>query len=285
MGTDVDWREFYLKGNQVWVATDDGDLPTDDNDQVPIRYEQSTEANAYKTYPDRLTSTREESLDEWQRRLEELEDDLETRQKKLRQREEALEKWESSLKEGAISSSPASGSSDSANESANSGAVPDFIDVTQLGPNRDIQVTYEAPGSVKSADAPVDGIVEIYTDGACQGNPGPCGYGFLARKDDAYAEAYEFLGEGTNNIAELEAIRCALASLTDRQIPTRLYSDSRYAIGVLSKGWNAKANRELIVETRELLDEFGDVELRKVEGHAGHALNERADDLATQSIP
>lgn len=276
----MDWKEFFLKGNRVWVAADDGELPTDDDGRVPIRYEKSTDANAYKTYPDRLCDSREASLEEWQERLEALENDLKAREDKLRRREEALEEWESSLKDAAVDGDH-SQTSNAASEDKES---PEFIDVSRLGAGREVHADYTAPRDVASADAPVDGIVEIYTDGACSGNPGPCGYGFVARKGGEYAEAHEFLGEGTNNIAELEAIRSAIQSLTDRQTPTRVYSDSRYAIGVLSKGWNAKANRELILDTRELLDEFSDLQLRKVEGHAGHVLNERADDLAKKAV-
>jgi len=282
----VEWREFYLKGDRVWVAFDDDELPTDDQGRVPVRYEQSTDAPTYKTYPDRLCDDKEASLTEWASRLDSREKKLDTREDKIQRREKALEKWESSLKEGALAgSTPDAPTAGAPADTSRTEESPDFIDVSQLGEEREIHVSFDAPADVRSADDPIAGMVEIYTDGACSGNPGPCGYGFVARTDGDYAEAREFLGEGTNNIAELEAIRSALEAMTDRSTPTRLYSDSRYAIGVLTKGWNAKANRDLILKTRELLKEFSHLEIRKVEGHAGHALNERADDLATDAIP
>lgn len=140
------------------------------------------------------------------------------------------------------------------------------------------------PEALADYAAPAPGVVEIYTDGACSGNPGPCGFGWLKRFGDAYHEKCQFLGRGTNNIAELTAIKSALESVDDRTRPVRVHTDSSYSIGVLTKGWKAKANRELILSIRELIKGFDDLDFIKVRGHAGHPLNERADELATSTI-
>jgi ribonuclease HI len=154
----------------------------------------------------------------------------------------------------------------------------------QIQPSDPPQVSTDVPDEVASEPFPEDGVIEIYTDGACSGNPGPCGYGLLIRDGFTYRELRQYLGRGTNNIAELTAIKVALEQVEDKSRPVRLYTDSRYSIGVLMDGWKAKANRELILEMRELIAEFDDLEFIKVKGHAGHALNERADALATSTL-
>ncbi len=140
------------------------------------------------------------------------------------------------------------------------------------------------PDELCHIEEPADDLIEIHTDGACSGNPGPCGYGVIIRDGFDYLEISQSLGHGTNNIAELTAIKVALESVEDPSRPVHLYTDSSYCIGVLTKGWKAKANRSLILSIRELMEDFEDLELRKVKGHSGDPLNERADDLATSSL-
>lgn len=128
---------------------------------------------------------------------------------------------------------------------------------------------------------PQNAIV-AYTDGACSGNPGPAGVGVVLIDGKERRELSEYLGTGTNNIAELTAIELAVrAAPADR--PIRVHTDSTYAIGVLTKGWKAKANQELIARLRELL-KGRKVEIVYVPGHAGVLLNERADVLAVQAV-
>lgn len=153
-----------------------------------------------------------------------------------------------------------------------------------LQPSAPAKVSDEVPDELLALTAPPPGFVEIYTDGACSKNPGPCGYGFLIRHDDTYLEVNRYLGHGTNNIAELSAIGAALEQVEDKSLPVRLYTDSSYSIGVLTKNWKAKANRELISGIRAQIAEFQDLRIIKVKGHAGDPLNERADTLATSSI-
>lgn len=124
----------------------------------------------------------------------------------------------------------------------------------------------------------------VYTDGACSGNPGPAGLGVVVRYDGDQRELSEYLGHGTNNIAELTAIARALDAIPDKTSRVELYTDSQYAIGVLTKNWKAKANRELILDIKQRLAEFTGITLHYVRGHNGDPLNERADELAVQAV-
>lgn len=126
--------------------------------------------------------------------------------------------------------------------------------------------------------------VVAYTDGACSGNPGPAGSGVVLESGDERRELSIYLGNATNNIAELSAIKCALKAIGKTAKSVRIYTDSRYSIGVLSQGWTAKANQALVEETKETLQEFSNVRLIYVPGHAGHPKNERADELAREAI-
>ena len=129
--------------------------------------------------------------------------------------------------------------------------------------------------------------IVIHTDGACSGNPGPAGIGvFFERPDGEILEHSEFIGEGTNNIAELTAILRALEMLKPEEHSAHvlLYTDSGWSLGVLVGGWKAKANLELITAIKERMLSTPDVELLKVRGHAGHSGNEEADALATMAV-
>lgn len=133
------------------------------------------------------------------------------------------------------------------------------------------------------AKAPPPGTVIIYTDGASSGNPGPAGIGVLLRFETNEKEISKHIGLATNNIAELTAIKTGLLSVK-RDLPIRLYTDSTYALGVLTKGWRAKKNQALVESTKAAMSKFTDVKLIKIKGHAGHEGNERADGLATDAI-
>jgi ribonuclease HI len=139
-------------------------------------------------------------------------------------------------------------------------------------------------GSSSAARPARDGAVEVWTDGACSGNPGPSGLGVLLRDGDQIQEISEYLGEGTNNIAELTAILRGLQFVEDRDRPVDVMTDSSYCIGLLTKGWKAKKNQDLVQELRAELQRFGDIRFVKVPGHAGVPDNERADELATTAV-
>jgi ribonuclease HI len=112
------------------------------------------------------------------------------------------------------------------------------------------------------------------------------GIGIVAIDGGKRKEVGEYLGVGTNNIAELTAIDRALDVIGDgaRTSRVRVYTDSAYAIGVLSKGWKAKANQELIARMRRRLASLPQIEFVKVSGHAGVPENERCDELARGAI-
>lgn len=135
---------------------------------------------------------------------------------------------------------------------------------------------------------PLPDAVQIWTDGACTGNPGPMGIGMVVITANKRLERGEFLGMGTNNIAELTAIgrgiEMAMALGMDPQSPMAVHTDSGYSIGVLAQGWKAKANTELIAELREKLNRHPNLRFVKVEGHAGIPDNERCDELARMAI-
>jgi len=136
------------------------------------------------------------------------------------------------------------------------------------------------PGSGAPADA-----IHVWTDGACSGNPGRAGLGVVILGDGpGEREISEYLGEATNNIAELTAILRGLEAVSDRKRPVIVYSDSAYSIGLLTQNWKAKKNVELVDELRALTRTFRDLRFVKVAGHAGIALNERVDQLATGAI-
>ncbi len=122
-----------------------------------------------------------------------------------------------------------------------------------------------------------------YTDGACSGNPGPAGLGSVVLREGQLIERYEYLGKGTNNIAEMMAVIRALEDLDPAQ-PSLIHTDSTYTIGVAIKGWKAKKNTELVAELRNALAAHPHVRLVKVKGHAGIPLNERADELARTAV-
>jgi ribonuclease HI len=130
---------------------------------------------------------------------------------------------------------------------------------------------------------PAEGSVIAYADGACSGNPGPAGLGVVLIDGKHRIELSEYLGVGTNNIAELTAVLRALSAAPAGK-PLLIYTDSQYTIGVLQKGWKAKANTELIAELRSMLAGRGLARLAYVPGHAGVILNERADALAREAV-
>lgn len=134
------------------------------------------------------------------------------------------------------------------------------------------------------AQAHPPGVVTIYTDGASSGNPGPAGIGVLLRFETHEKEISKHIGMATNNIAELLAIKTGLLAVKTTNLPIRIYTDSNYALGVLTKGWRAKKNQELVRSTKAVMSRFKDIKLIKIKGHAGHEGNERADELATAAV-
>jgi len=138
-------------------------------------------------------------------------------------------------------------------------------------------------------------LVEIFSDGACSGNPGPGGYGTILRYGDKVKELSGYYPETTNNRMELLGAIVGLEALT-RSCQVRLTTDSEYVKkgmtewleGWIRRGWKTSskkpvANRDLWERLHELNKEH-DVEWVWVRGHAGHAENERCDELARMAI-
>jgi ribonuclease HI len=141
-----------------------------------------------------------------------------------------------------------------------------------------------------------EGVVEIHTDGACRGNPGPGGWGALLEFDGQEKELFGGEAATTNNRMELTAVIRALEALS-RPSRVILYTDSQYVQKGIQQwihswkrnGWKtadkkAVKNKELWLELDELRRRH-DIEWHWVKGHAGHAKNERADELANRGIP
>ena len=134
--------------------------------------------------------------------------------------------------------------------------------------------------------------VEIYTDGACSGNPGPGGWGTILRWNGHEKELNGGERETTNNRMELMAVIKGLAALS-RHCQVDLYTDSQYVqkgvtewmAGWKRKGWPDRIkNQDLWQELDALLAKH-DVKMHWVRGHDGHPENERADVLARAGIP
>ncbi len=144
------------------------------------------------------------------------------------------------------------------------------------------------PAAAKPTErhAPVRAEWTAYTDGACSGNPGPAGAGMVViGPDGKIHEGYEYLGaSSTNNVAELTAILRALEAIPAGAESLVIHADSKYAIGVLSQGWKAKAHAELVARTKAAYQRRRNAKLTYVPGHAGVPMNERADELAREAI-
>ena len=139
--------------------------------------------------------------------------------------------------------------------------------------------TKAKPGA-SPASASDDNAVHVWTDGGCSPNPGPGGIGVVVVDGAQQIEIAEFMGDqSTNNICELTAIQRGLEQVADKTRPVIVYSDSQYAIGLLSLGWKAKANTELVMKIRELTKQFSSLRFVKVLAHSGIPLNERVDQL------
>lgn len=139
-------------------------------------------------------------------------------------------------------------------------------------------------------------VVEIFSDGACRGNPGPGGWGAIIRFNNIEKELFGGEAATTNNRMELTAVIRALEAL-EHPSRVRLYTDSQYVQKGISawihewkrRGWRTADKKP--VKNAELWRELDglaarhDVEWHWVRGHAGHPENERADRLASKGIP
>lgn len=125
-------------------------------------------------------------------------------------------------------------------------------------------------------------MIELYADGAAFPNPGNMGIGIVLVYKGHIKEHSEEIGKGTNNAAELMAIKVGLELIKDRTIPVTVISDSQYALNCIKGNWSPKKNIELISEIHALIGTFDKVFFKWVRGHSGNKYNERADALANQ---
>ena len=138
-------------------------------------------------------------------------------------------------------------------------------------------------------------VVEMFTDGACRGNPGKGGWGVLMRYGDTEKSLYGGDPMTTNNRMELMAVIKGLEALT-KPCKVKITSDSKYVLTGITdwiNNWKARnwktANTKPVqnVELWKQLDELAalhDIEWGWVKGHSGHRENEIADDLANLGI-
>lgn len=142
-------------------------------------------------------------------------------------------------------------------------------------------------------------MIELYTDGASSGNPGPGGYGTILRtiyrgsNPEYQGKLIEKVFSGgyrrtTNNRMELMAVIVGLEALKNTKQDVTVYSDSKYVIdaidkkwvyGWMQKGFKGKKNKDLWLRLMQSY-KLHNVRLVWVKGHAGHPLNERCDQLA-----
>lgn len=134
-------------------------------------------------------------------------------------------------------------------------------------------------------------MIRIYTDGAAQGNPGPGGYGVILKFNNAEKELSEGFRLTTNNRMELLAVIKGLEAIKKNGIPITIYSDSKYVVEAVEKGWlwnwekkkfKDKANVDLWMRYIPLHQRLNP-KFVWIKGHAGHPENERCDVLAVQA--
>lgn len=138
--------------------------------------------------------------------------------------------------------------------------------------------------------------VQLFTDGACRGNPGPGGWGAIIRYNNIEKEFSGAEPNTTNNRMEITAVIMGLSKLKE-PCNVELYSDSQYVCNALSKGWAKKWQKNNWMRTKTepalnadlwekllTLCKTHNVSVHWVKGHAGHPENERCDFLAVNAI-
>jgi ribonuclease HI len=134
-------------------------------------------------------------------------------------------------------------------------------------------------------------MIEIFTDGASSGNPGPGGYGVILKSGDHYKELSAGYRKTTNNRMELLAVITGLEAIKKPGQDVIIYSDSKYIIdaiekkwiyGWIKKGFAGKKNKDLWLRFMNAFNKHK-VQFKWVKGHAGHFENERCDELAVQA--
>lgn len=134
-------------------------------------------------------------------------------------------------------------------------------------------------------------FIQLYTDGSSRGNPGPGGYGIVLKYKDKYKELSKGFRLTTNNRMELLAVIDGIRQLKTASLPVRIFSDSKYVIDSIQKGWvngwmrtnfKGKKNKDLWLEYLEASKGL-QIEFIWVKGHNGHPENEKCDELAVKA--
>ncbi|MBM3610370.1 MAG: ribonuclease HI [Alphaproteobacteria bacterium] len=142
----------------------------------------------------------------------------------------------------------------------------------------------------------VSDIIEIFTDGACLGNPGPGGWGALLRWKGKEKELSGGEAHTTNNRMELKATIEALRAIK-KPVPIHIYTDSQYVKNGITlwlvdwkkNGWKTKQkdpvkNQDLWEDLDQIASQYA-ITWHWIKGHAGHVENERVDVLARSAVP
>jgi ribonuclease HI len=133
-------------------------------------------------------------------------------------------------------------------------------------------------------------MIEIYTDGSSRGNPGPGGYGVVMMANGHRKELSKGFRLTTNNRMELMAVIAGLEALKKKDLKVTIYSDSKYVVESVEKGWvfqwdkkqdfAKKKNRDLWKRFLKLY-EYQQIDFKWVKGHSTNSENNRCDELAT----
>ncbi|MFT6815672.1 MAG: ribonuclease HI [Sphingobacteriales bacterium] len=134
-------------------------------------------------------------------------------------------------------------------------------------------------------------LVEIFTDGASSGNPGPGGYGTILKFNGKQKELSDGFRKTTNNRMELLAVIAGLEALKTNKFKVKVWSDSKYVVESVEKGWvfgwekkgYAKKKNPDLWKRFLIVYRQHSVKLQWIKGHAGHPENERCDEIAVRA--
>lgn len=251
------WARANFKGQSVWAEVDAEGAPLVTGGRIAVRYSDKAGATIYQAGASRVEPSGKAPVE---------------------------------LPPGVAAAEP--GPDAARSPSPGAGAAPARASRGSGFGSAGTRTAAQANAAKAAASAQVSaaaGAVRCFTDGACTGNPGPAGAGLhLKFPDGRVVERHKALGFATNNVGELTAIEMALDELDAASVepasPVVIFSDSQYAKGVLTQGWKAKANVELITAIRTRLRARPGASLQWVAGHVGLAENERADALARRGV-